>query len=44
MIDGWRGVFWVEVGIVTRLSGGFGGGYLCEMDLVAVSIGYQLRE
>lgn len=41
MVDRWRGVVWVEVGIATRLRGRFGGGYLCEMDLVAVSKGYQ---
>lgn len=43
MVDGWRGIVWVEVGIATRLRGGVGGGYLCEINLVAVSIGYQRK-
>lgn len=43
MVDRWRGVVWVDVGIATRLRGRFGGGYLCEMDLVAVSKGYQRK-
>lgn len=43
MVNGWRSVVWVEVRIATLLRGGVGGGYLCEMNLVAVSIGYQRK-
>lgn len=43
MVDGCRDVFWVEMGIATRLRRGVGGGYLCELDLVAVSIRFQRK-
>lgn len=43
MVDRWRGIVWVEVGIATRLGGWVIGGYLCEINLVAVSIRYQRK-